>query len=259
MNTATDAAAPGDFAVNKVTLDAPWRWLAAGWSDLWQRPGISLGYGVVFVVVSVVLVGGLVLVDLSSLALALAAGFMLVGPLLAVGLYETSRRLETGEPITARTAALVATRSPSQLAFLGIILMLLLLAWVRIAMLLFALFFGPGGFPPLAEFVPILLFTSKGIGLLAVGSAIGGMLALLVFAISAVSVPMLMARDIDAITAVVTSVNAVRRNIGPMLLWGWLIVLLTAFGIATLFVGLIVTFPLVGHATWHAYRALVPD
>lgn len=257
---ATDVAGTSAMRIEivKISLEDPWRWLAQGWRDLWRAPGISLAYGLFFAIVSAVLTGCLFLFDLAYLLLPLVAGFMLVGPLLAVGLYEASRRLESGEPLSLRAVAFVSVRSPTQLAFIGVFLMLFLLIWIRIATLLFALFLT-SEFPPVSEWVSVLIFTWNGLGMLIVGTVIGAAIAFAVFAFSAISVPMLMVREIDAITAAIKSIEAVRLNFSAMLLWAWLIALLTAVGIATLFVGLIVTFPLVGHATWHAYRALVAD
>lgn len=243
--------------VRRLQLDRPWAWLAAGWQDLMRAPGVSLTYGAIFTAVSFLITAGVFLGGVEYLLFPLAAGFMLVGPMLAVGLYETSRRLETGEPVSLRSALFVATRSPMRLAFLGVTLMALLLIWMRAATLLLALFLGPMAFPPLAEVVPTLLLTSQGVALLVVGTACGALLAAAVFTISVVSVPLLMERDLDFASAVFISVQAVLRNPKPMLLWAWLIALLTGIGLATCFLGLIVTFPLVGHATWHAYRETV--
>ena len=243
--------------IREVRLDDPWAWLAAGWRDLWKHPSISLGYGLIFAAIGLLLSLGLLVLEISSLVLTIAAGFMLLAPMLAVGLYEYSRRLETGEPITFGNIAMVSTRSPAQLAFLGVVLMGVFLIWIRVATLLFALFFGSSPWPPIAEFVPTLLFSWNGLTLLVLGSVIGAGIAFVIFAISAVSVPMLMSEDVDAVTAILTSIQAVLANFGPMFLWAWLIAILTAFGLVTGFVGLIVTFPLIGHATWHAYKALV--
>ena len=254
--TDTAGAKPG---IRSVAADRPWAWLAAGWQDTWRAPGISLTYGALFAVVSLVLTLGLFWAEWEYLLPPLAAGFMLLGPMLAVGLYETSRRLQTGEPVTLGDALFVATRSPTQLAFLGVVLMLFLLAWIRIATLLFALFFGTLEFPPLSETPELLFFTWTGLGLLVVGSAVGAVFAMIVFAMTVVSVPMLMVRDVDAITAVITSIQVVRANIAPLALWAWLIVILTAVGFVPLFLGLVVTFPLVGHATWHAYCDLIDE
>ncbi len=192
--------------------------------------------------------------DLLALAIPVAAAVVFCGPLLAVGLYELSRRIAAGEPTHLSAIALVRTKSPTQIAFMGLALAFFALVWIRLATLLFALFFGEYH-QPFTELLRVLLLTFDGIVFLAIGSLIGAGLSFLAFSISAISIPRLVDRDTDAITAIATSVTAVRRNFWPMMLWAWLIGVLTAIGLATLFVGFIVIFPLVGHATWHAYRA----
>lgn len=243
----------------RMEPDEPWEWLAAGWRDVLAGPGISLTYGVAFTIVSLGLAAALFYFDMPHLLLPLSAGFMLIGPMLAVGLYETSRRRQAGEPVSLRTALFVPVRNPTQLALLGVMLMAVHLIWIRIATLLYALFLGTQPFPGLEETVSILFFTFDGLGLLVVGTAFGGVLAAAVFALTAFSVPILMVRDVDAVTAVLESVRMVRQNLLPMLVWAWLIVMLTAVGIVTCFVGLAITFPLIGHATWHAYRRAFDD
>ena len=245
--------------VRSIDMDQPWAWLQAGWRDLWRLPGYSLSYGILVTFVSYVLTFALFSLELSSIVLVLAAGFMFLGPLLAVGLYELSRRLETGEPVEPSEIFFVKTRSPVQIGFLAVILMLAILAWTRIATLLFALFFGLQPFPPLSEFLSTLLFSWYGLSMLIIGTLVGGAIAFAVFAISAVSIPLLMVRDTDAFTAIMTSIRAVRQNFKPMLLWAWLIAVLTFVGIIFGYLGLIVTFPLIGHATWHAYRSLIEE
>lgn len=244
-------------SIRSIRADEPWRWLRAGWADMKAVPSISLAYGAVFLFASLSLVGTLFLLNLGALVPVMAAGFLLLGPMLAVGLYEASRRLEAGLPVRFADIALVSTRNLTQLAFLGAMLAGAMIIWLQIAGWLFALFYGASGFPALADFIPELLLTARGLSLLVVGTAAGAVLAFIVFAISAISVPLLLARDIDAVTAALTSIEAVRRNFWPMLLWAWIVTLLTAFGIATFFLGLVVIFPLLGHATWHAHRALV--
>lgn len=256
MSGTHEAGAPAPV-INTISMDAPWRWLAAGWRDIWARPGLSLGYGLAFVAISAGLGGAMWASGLFSLIMPLAAGFMLLGPLLAVGLYEMSRRLEKGEPLRNVDIAFVSVASPVQLGFIGVMLTLILLAWIRIATLLFAIFFGLEPFPPFAEFFPSLILEPRGLALLVTGTIVGGALAACVFAVSAVSVPMLLDRDMDAVTACLASIEAVRKNFWPMVLWAWLILWLTVFGIASLFAGMVLTFPLVGHATWHAYRDIV--
>ncbi len=248
--------APG-IAVRRVAFDAPWDWLAAGWRDLWRTPAVSLGYGLAFAIVSAGLTVGLWSAGLQSLILALAGGFMLIGPLLAVGLYRISKKLETGEVATFSDIMASKRECMTRLGFFGVILLLVFMVWMQLAFLLFMLFSGGQGLPPPEEFVHMLLFTSNGLGLLVVGSAVGAALALFVFTISAVSVPLLMERDVDVVTAISTSANAVIHNPQALLLWAALVAGFMVLGILTLFAGLILAFPLVGHATWHAYRALV--
>ncbi|MEX2454910.1 MAG: DUF2189 domain-containing protein, partial [Rhodospirillaceae bacterium] len=125
-----------------------------------------------------------------------------------------------------------------------------------IATLLFALFFG-AGMPPLGELFGSLFLTIQGVVFLSVGTALGAILAFAAYSISAVSIPMILDREADVMTATIASLTAIRSNFVPMLLWGWVIAMLTAVGIATLFAGLVVIFPLLGHATWHCYRDLL--
>lgn len=255
----TDTTSNINATIRVVPVEQPWAWLAAGWRDMWRAPGISLTYGIVFSAISIALTAGLFVLGLSYLILPLVAGFLLIGPMMAVGLYETSRRLEANEPLRLKDALLVSIRSRSQttqLAFVGIIIMVIMLVWVRAATLLFALFFS-GSLPPFDILVSNLFFTWSGVGMLVVGSGVGAVLAIATYVTTVVSVPMLLARDVDAITAVFTSLQAVRQNLPTMILWAWLIVVLTGCGLVTLFLGLAITFPLVGHATWHAYRDLV--
>ena len=247
------------FHIANIPTDAPWRWLAQGWQDLWATPALSLAYGASFVAVGALITVGLWAIGLSSVTPVLASGFVLVGPILAMGLYEISRRREANEAITSwREVILVKTASRLQLAYLGFFIAFVLLLWVRIAQILYAIFTN-GDYVPLHQFSSFVLGQPEGLALLAVGSVIGAVLALIIFAVSAISVPMLLERDVDIVTAVVASFQACLNNSAAMLLWAWLIAVLIGFGIATAFLGLIVVFPLVGHATWHAYRSLVSD
>ena len=245
--------------IEKVAFDAPWAWLAAGWRDMWAAPRISISYGVAFALLSVRLTAGLMVAGMQSLVLALAGGFLLIGPIAAVGLYETSRRLENGQSIVLRDLVQAGSKAPGQLGFFGAVLAFLYLAWLQIAFLLFMLFLGGGGLPPPSAFVPTLLFTSHGLGLLVTGTVVGCLFSLVVFAISAISVPLLMTRRADAMTAIAASVTTVLVNPKPLALWAAIVAGCMILGIATLYAGLILVFPLIGHATWHAYRDLVRE
>jgi uncharacterized membrane protein len=243
--------------INRVAFDAPWSWLAAGWRDLWTVPRISLLYGFVFAALSALLTLGLMVADLASLVLALAGGFLLIGPVAAVGLYQVSCRLASGEHVTLRTVMALSPQALGQLAFFGASLAFVYFVWLELALLLLMLFLGPRPLPPPSEFVPTLLFTVPGLGLLVTGTIIGGALAAFIFSISVISVPLLMTRRIDAVTAIKSSLEAVSLNPKPMALWAALIAGFITLGICSLFVGLVIGFPLIGHATWHAFRDVV--
>lgn len=245
------------FNVQRVPFDAPWKWMDQGWNDLWSVPLISLSYGVIFMISAMVILFGLTLLGWQSLFLALAGGFLLLGPMLAVGLYEVSRRLQSGEAIGIADIVIVGVKSPGQLAFMGVLLLFVYLVWVEIAFMLFMLFFGAGGLPPVQDFVAELLFTPRGLGLLIVGTVVGALLAGVVFAITVVSIPLLMTHEVDIATAIMVSMNAVMENPQAMLLWAGLIAAIMICSIATAFVGLAIAFPLIGHATWHAFHDLI--
>ena len=254
---AAAASVENEISIRNVAFDAPWDWLAAGWRDLWETPVLSLGYGAIFTAISMGLLYGLTLIGWQTIVIALAGGFLILGPIFAVGLYEISRLHAHGERPTLDKLLHAKMRSPGQLAFMGFVLLFIFSAWLRLAFLLFAIFFGAEVLPAAEQFVPELLFTPHGLSLLIVGTAVGAALALIAYMVSVVSIPLLMDHKVDVLTAVGISGQALFKNPAPLLLWAALIVAIMACGIVTLFLGLVVAFPLVGHATWHAYRDLI--
>jgi len=242
--------------INRIKADRPWVWLAKGWSDLRAAPSVGIGYAAIFTICGFVLLAVIWSFESFYAVLPLTGGFLLLAPVLAVGLYETSRRLEEGEPVSMRLALTAWTRNFGQITLMGVALLLLFIAWMRLAFLIFMLFFADN--PPNPEtFVNDVFFSASSIPFLLTGTIVGAFLSVLAFAISAISVPMLMDREVNVILAIATSVEAVRHNLWPMLVWAALIALFTAAGLATFYFGLIITLPLIGHATWHAYRELV--
>jgi uncharacterized membrane protein len=244
--------------IRRVDLDRPWAWLAAGWNDFSQAPVLSLSYGLAMVAVSYMLVLGLSSIGLFYLVLPMVAGFMLVGPIVAVGLYEVSRLHNMGREARLSDAFAAYGRNAGQISAIGLMLMLMLLFWVRVALLIFALFFSYQP-PTLEGFVNTVFFTEQGLVFVAVGSIVGGIIATVVFAVTALSIPMLLDRDTDLFTAVATSVRGVMENWQTMAGWAGLIVLFTAAGLATAFIGLALALPLIGYASWHAYKEIVAD
>ncbi|MEM1138779.1 MAG: DUF2189 domain-containing protein [Pseudomonadota bacterium] len=248
----------GKILLNDIHTDAVWRWLEAGWKDFLQRPLLSVFYGLLAVGGGLGIIVVLIALDRASLVPVAVASFALLGPFLAMGIYEKSRRLEAGEPVHITDMLFVRTASPTQIALVSFFLMFAVLVWLRIAMLLYALF-AHGQYQPLGDFTTFALTQPAGIAMLVVGTAIGAVIALAIFSISALSFPMMMHRDVDAFTAIATSIKSVTAHWQTMLLWAWLIAVIVAAGIATAFIGLALAFPLLGHATWHAYRDMVPE
>ncbi len=253
----TDGKVSPNISVRRVPFDQPWEWLGAGWRDMWTYPVTSLTYGLTFAIGAALMAIGVTQAGAQSIILALFGGFLLVGPLVAVGLYDVSRRIEVGEPVSLAAALKKSFQPAGQLGFMGVVLFLIFMVWMQVAFLLFMLFTGGREFPPPNEFVHMLLFTEHGLGLLFVGTAAGALLAFFTFSVSVVSVPLLMVKEVDVATAISTSFHAVRRNPRPMILWAALIAGFVMIGILTMCAGLIFVFPLMGHATWHAFRDLV--
>ncbi|MGE0716780.1 MAG: DUF2189 domain-containing protein [Alphaproteobacteria bacterium] len=250
------AEAPARPVVRRVPLDRPWTWLAAGWRDMVRAGPVSVAYGAAVVVVSVALMLFLAAADRIALFPPLAAGFLLVAPAAATGLYAVSRRLAAGGRPTLGEALAAFRANGTQLALMGLMLLLIHLVWMRVAALLFALL-APEATAGWDRLPAELLTSSAGLPLLAAGTVVGAALAAVTFAVSVVSVPMLLDRQVDVVAAVATSVQVVRANPGAMALWAALIVVFTAAGLVTATLGLAIVLPLIGHATWHAYRDLV--
>ena len=231
-------------------------WLGAGWRDLWRDPGPSLLYGLAVFAASAVIVWGLFRLGLDYILFPALAGFMVMGPLLAIGLYQKSRAIEQGEPISLSRMIFVKAASGGQVWYTGAILSLLMLVWMRAAVIIYALFFGLRPFPGLHEVAAMLFGTPIGWAMLLVGTVVGGLFAAFSFAISAFAIPMLLDERVDAFTAMGTSISMVWNNLLVMLAWGAIVLALFLVTVATGLLGLIVVFPLLGHATWHSYKAL---
>lgn len=230
------------------TLDAaaPLRWLRLGWADFARAPRLSLAYGVALMLLSMAI--GTFTWRFGTLALYIgfATGFVFVGPVLAVGLYSISRQLEAGQEPVLGYCVREGWDHIRDLLVLGLVLLVVLLVWARAATTMY-IFFPDQAHPDWQQLLPFLGF----------GSAVGAVFASIVFAASAFSLPMILDRKVDAITAVVSSVNAVLRNKTPIIIWAVIIGLFVVLGFASAFLGFAVLLPVIGHATWHAYRETI--
>jgi uncharacterized membrane protein len=244
----SDPAKPGKseqaFTVPCIRLDAraPWRWLRLGWRDFRRAPGLSLLFGAVILVVSVAVSALAWSLGRFALLAALLSGFVYVAPLIAVGLYGVSRQLGAGRQPGLRHSLALARRVLGQAAVFALVQLVILLLWSRAGMMVNA-------------FVPIESGSTRAlVEFVLIGSAAGSVFALLTFAIAAFSLPMIADRDVDMVTAGISSVNAVLRNKTVLLLWGAIIAVLTAVGFLTAYLGLVVVMPWLAYASWHAYR-----
>ena len=227
----------------KLDSGAPLRWLKQGWQDLRRAPRQSLAYGVVLLLLSYAI--SLTAYHFGSiyLLIAMLSGFIFLGPVMAIGLYSISRQLQQGRNPELGYCLREERRHLGNELVFTVILLIVFLIWARSASMVHVFFPAEGG----QEIADLALF-------LAVGTSVGTIFAAVIFCASAFSLPFIMDRKVDVVTAVISSVNAVLRNKMVMLIWSSLIVVLILVGFATAFLGLAVLLPLIGHATWHAYQ-----
>lgn len=239
--------------VRTVAVTQPLRWLALGWRDFTRMFAASLAHGVVAMLAGL----GILAVGLHVWPLLPGAfsGFVLIAPILATGLYELSRRLELGEQGRLAHVFGAWARGTRPLVWLGLALALAATLWVLVSALMIALFVT-APIKGLDDFLRHVV-VGEGSNLFPLWAALGGLGAAVVFAATVVSVPMLLDRDVDLPTALLTSVRAVGENPVAMAFWALLIMLLTLASMATLMIGFALTIPVLGHATWHVYRDLV--
>ncbi|MEP7182060.1 MAG: DUF2189 domain-containing protein [Betaproteobacteria bacterium] len=240
-------------AVRVVPATAPLTWLARGWDDFRAHPLPSIFYGVCFAVM-----GWLIAVTFrhaSAYVSALVCGFFLVGPFLATGLYALSRRREQGEPVWLAPTLDAWSPNVGAIGVFSLVLTVILLVWARASLVMFALFYT-SEMPSTDRFLEQVLSLDN-LEFLVAYVCVGGFFAVLVFAISVVSVPMMLDRHVDGVIAVLTSLKTFGANVPAMIVWGLTIAVVIGAGFALWFVGLVVAGPVIGHATWHAYRALV--
>ncbi len=254
-NEDTGAAPSGSaFSIELRTLrfTDPLRWLALGWRDFRRAPFIGLFYGACFVAM------GWALLKMYEAApayvMALSAGFLLMGPFLCLGLYRTSQRLENGETPDFGDSLLAWDTRTAQLGIFGFVLLVLEMLWGRATLVIFAVSFD--GMPDLKGSL-LALLDPQNIGFIVAWVGVGAVFAGLIFAVSVISIPMILHRQTDAITAGLTSLRLVLTQTGVMLWWGALITVIVVLSMLPGFAGLLVAGPVIGHASWHAYRAAV--
>ncbi|HLO95630.1 MAG TPA: DUF2189 domain-containing protein [Burkholderiaceae bacterium] len=240
--------------LNTLRWRQPLQWLRLGWRDFCRHPGIGLFYGLCFVLMG----WGLLKVyqNAPAYTLALSAGFLLMGPFLCMGLYQVSMRLERGEQPDLGDSLTAWDSHMGQMAIFGGVLLILEMLWGRASLVIFAVSFD--GMPDFAGSLSKLLDPDN-LGFIATYLTVGALFAGLIYAVSVISIPMMLDQQVDAVTAGLTSLRLVLTQTGVMLWWGALVVVLVLLALLPGFLGLLVVGPVLGHASWHAYRAAVAD
>jgi uncharacterized membrane protein len=246
--------------VRHITLADLGDALARGYDDFKAKPSHIIFLGILYPIVGLI-IGRLVFgYDVARLLFPIAAGFSLLGPLVAIGFYELSRRREAGQdPSWWQTLEVRHSPSLPAIVTLGVVLMALFYAWVMISETLYASFFGTQSTGSLSAFLHQILDTREGMKLLLLDCAIGFLFAALIFTISVVSFPLLLDRKESAAGAVITSIRAVMANPGVMAVWAFIIAAALFLGAIPFFFGLAIVVPILGHASWHLYRKVVAD
>lgn len=253
----TSISGRADPVVRRVNATDIAESLAQGLRDFQAAPLYGLLFGALYAAGGMAIVASVTALGISYLAYPLAAGFTLIGPYVAVGLYEVSRRREAGQA-TSFFDIVGAMRGHSEIGWMAFVTLFIFIMWIYQVRFLMALFLGlNASFSTLEQFVTVVLTTNEGLLFLAVGNLVGAALSLILFSVTVVSFPLLLERDVDFITAMITSVRAVALSPVPMIGWAALIVVLLILSALPFFLGLLVTLPVLGHTTWHLYRRIV--
>lgn len=250
---------PRDNLARSLPASAAFGALSAGWRDFRHDPMGSLAYGIALFVISIAVIWVLHHFGMLYLVLPAIAGFMIVGPFMAIGLYRKSAALAHGRDLHLGEMRRARRSAAGQLAYAGLLLGLLLLFWLRAADLLYALFFGLIPFPGYEEALINTFTTMRGWGLLVSGGVVGGLFAAFAFAISLFAIPMIEFEGRDALTAMGLSFALVTKNLVPAFTWGVIVTIGIGLSAITGLLGLIVVFPVLGHGTWHIYIAMRPE
>ncbi|MEH6401911.1 MAG: DUF2189 domain-containing protein [Sneathiella sp.] len=241
--------------VGEIATEDVWQWLAAGWSDLKANFAVSVSYAALFIIFGVVLSFGFYFLGWPYLILPGLTGFLLVGPAVAIGFYEISRRHAAGEKVTFWTALTAARYNKLGIFGFGVALVFVFQVWIRISFTVFALSFT--GIMPEWDIILMRAISMEGIYFGISISIVGAVFATCIFIVGAFSMPMMMDRKSVLVPSLFTSAYAVIHNRNAMILWAAIIVTFTGIGLATAGIGLFITLPLIGHATWHGYKQVM--
>ena len=234
--------------------------LACGWNDFVSAPGYGLFFGAVYAAGGIVLFVAVMLLGWHWLAYPLVIGFALIGPFVATGLYEVSRLREAGEPLGwNKVLGAVWLQRRRELGWMAFVMLFVFWVWMYQARTLFAVFFGFQGFATFGGFIETVFTTANGWMFLIVGHLVGAAIAMVLFTLTVVSCPLLLDRNVDFVTAMITSIRVVTSSPITMITWGLFVIAGVVLAAIPAFLGLLIALPVFGHATWHLYRRAVVE
>ncbi|WP_150525181.1 DUF2189 domain-containing protein [Roseibium sediminis] len=232
--------------------------LSAGIRDFRTAPHIGLVIGLFFALGGMLVILSASALGMSYLSYPLAAGFVLIGPFAAVGLYEVSRRIESGASLSWRDIiGTMWAQKGRELSWMAFVVLFIQIMWMYQVRLLLAIFLGFRSFASFGEFISEVVGTPEGLMFLAIGHVVGAILSLILFSLTVISFPLLLEDDRDFITAMITSVRAVATSPIPMIGWAFVVTIVLIASMIPAFLGLVITLPILGHTTWHLYRKCV--
>ncbi|MGH1419797.1 MAG: DUF2189 domain-containing protein [Hyphomicrobiaceae bacterium] len=246
--------------VRAVTVDDLRYALKQGLSDFTRAPTYGLFFGGVYALGGLLLLAGVTVLDMHWLSYPLVIGFALIGPFVATGLYEVSRRLERGQNLNwSGVFGVIWEQQRRELGWMAFVTLFIFWVWVYQARTIFTVFFGSKGFASYDRFLEAIFTTTDGWTFLVVGHIVGAIISMVLFVLTVVSCPLLLEREVDFVTAMITSIRAVTGSPLVMLGWGLFVVLSVVLAAIPAFLGLLIVLPVLGHATWHLYRRAVVE
>lgn len=232
--------------------------LLLGVRDFFSSPFYGLFFGGIYVLGGLLLVSTFFILNIEWAIYPLAIGFALIGPFIATGLYEVSRRKEADIKLHWRSIlGVIWEQKNRELGWMAFVMLFVFWVWMYQARTLFVVFFGFGGFATLEGFVEAVFTTSNGLYFLAIGNAVGMLISFILFSVTVISCPLLLDRDVDFVTAMVTSIRTIIKSPVVMIFWGGMVITLVILSMLPAFMGLLITLPIFGHSTWHLYRRAV--
>lgn len=258
MSDASTLEASSPPSIQSISISDVLSAFKSGFQDFKAAPAFGLFFALFFVLGGIVLFLEFKVMDQSYWIIPVAFGFPFLAPFLAVGLYEVSRRLETGVPLDwAQILGVVFNQKDRQFPSIAMVLIMGFLFWIFVAHIVFMLFMGLQPMTNITSNWQDALLNSNGITMLAVGTVVGGIMAFVAFALTVSSLPMLLDREMDFISAMIYSFQSVVQNFVPMVFWGALVTALMVLAMVPLFFGLFIVLPILGHATWHLYKKVM--